>query len=213
MTLAAGQLPRNQLACGMSRGGPLDTSFLGFPVYKGKSWDGSQVWSCCFVQRKLITIKPLAVFSIFLLPLWSIGPISQFLDRFTDGRTHSTGGQLVARPLPKNRTTQTQNKRIHTHKHQTSMPWVGFESMIPASERAKTVHVLDRSATVIGPFTVFFLVSPTLGSLLPLLEHRSESPQFLDQGQSVGLLGRASSSSQGLYLYTNTEKFTHIHKH
>jgi hypothetical protein len=46
----------------------------------------------------------------------------------------------------------------------------------------------------------FFLVAPTLGSLLPLLEHRAEFPQFLDQGQSVGLLGRVISSSQGLYL-------------
>jgi hypothetical protein len=30
------------------------------------------------------------------------------------------------------------------------MPWVGFEYTIPASERAKTVHALDRSATVTG---------------------------------------------------------------
>jgi hypothetical protein len=42
-------------------------------------------------------------------------------------------------------TTQTQNKRT-----QTSTPRVGFESMIPAFERAKTVHALDRLATVIG---------------------------------------------------------------
>jgi hypothetical protein len=30
------------------------------------------------------------------------------------------------------------------------MPSVGFEPMIPASERAKTVHALDLSATVTG---------------------------------------------------------------
>jgi hypothetical protein len=30
------------------------------------------------------------------------------------------------------------------------MPYVGFEPMIPASERAKTVHASDRSATVTG---------------------------------------------------------------
>jgi hypothetical protein len=30
------------------------------------------------------------------------------------------------------------------------MPWVGFELMIPASERAKKVHTLDRSAAVTG---------------------------------------------------------------
>jgi hypothetical protein len=49
--------------------------------------------------------------------------------------------------------------------------------------------------------------------LAPASEHRAEFPQFLNQGQSVGLLGRVISSSQGLYLYTNTEKRTHIHKH
>jgi hypothetical protein len=47
------------------------------------------------------------------------------------------GDQHVARPVP-------------THKHQTSMPWEEFEPTIPASERAKTVHALDRSATVTG---------------------------------------------------------------
>jgi hypothetical protein len=31
---------------------------------------------------------------------------------------------------------------------QTSKPWVGFEPTIPVSERAKTVHVFDGSATV-----------------------------------------------------------------
>jgi hypothetical protein len=33
--------------------------------------------------------------------------------------------------------------------------------------------------------------------------------QILDLGQLVGLLGRVISSSQGLYLYTNTEKRAH----
>jgi hypothetical protein len=30
------------------------------------------------------------------------------------------------------------------------MPWVGFEPIIPAFERAKTVRALDRAAIVIG---------------------------------------------------------------
>jgi hypothetical protein len=55
-----------------------------------------------------------------------------------------TGDQPVARPLPAHRTTQTPNKRT-----QTSMPRVGFEPTISVFERAKTVHVLDRVATVI----------------------------------------------------------------
>jgi hypothetical protein len=41
--------------------------------------------------------------------------------------------------------TETQNKR-----RQISMSWVVFEPTIPVFERAKTFHVLDRAATVIG---------------------------------------------------------------
>jgi hypothetical protein len=55
------------------------------------------------------------------------------------------GGSAVVKPLPVHRTTQTQNKRT-----QTSMPRVGFEPTIPVFELAKTVHALDRAATVIG---------------------------------------------------------------
>jgi hypothetical protein len=55
------------------------------------------------------------------------------------------GNQPVARPLPTHRTTKTHNKRT-----QTSMPRVGFESTIPVLERAKTVHILYRVATVIS---------------------------------------------------------------
>jgi hypothetical protein len=42
------------------------------------------------------------------------------------------------------------NTGKRTYKRQTSKPWVGFEPTIPASERAKTVHALDCSATVTG---------------------------------------------------------------
>jgi hypothetical protein len=41
--------------------------------------------------------------------------------------------------------TYTQSKRI-----QTSSPQVVFEPTIPVFERAKTVHELDRVATVVG---------------------------------------------------------------
>jgi hypothetical protein len=40
------------------------------------------------------------------------------------------------------------------------MPWVGFEHTIPASERAKTVHTLDRSATVTGSVKELLLRNP-----------------------------------------------------
>jgi hypothetical protein len=38
--------------------------------------------------------------------------------------------------------------RINIYTHQRSMPSLGVEPTIQASERAKTVHALDRSATV-----------------------------------------------------------------
>jgi hypothetical protein len=66
---------------------------------------------------------------------------------FTGGRTPCTGDQLVARPLPKHRTTQTQ-KNAETHETSTSR--TGFEPAITASELSKTVHASDRSATETG---------------------------------------------------------------
>jgi hypothetical protein len=57
------------------------------------------------------------------------------------------GDQNVSRPLPAHRTAQAQNKRT-----QTSIPQMGSEHTIPMFERAKTVHVLDRAAIVIGSF-------------------------------------------------------------
>jgi hypothetical protein len=52
--------------------------------------------------------------------------------------------QLVARPLPTQKTTQTQNKRT-----QTSMLRVGFEPTMSVFQRTKAVHALDRAAAVI----------------------------------------------------------------
>jgi hypothetical protein len=37
------------------------------------------------------------------------------------------------------------------------MPCVGLEPTIPASEQVKTVHALDRSATVTDLFTTYHL--------------------------------------------------------
>jgi hypothetical protein len=53
--------------------------------------------------------------------------------------------QPVAKPLPANRTAQTEKKRTETY-----MPQMGFEPTIPVFERAKPVHALDRAANVIG---------------------------------------------------------------
>jgi hypothetical protein len=39
------------------------------------------------------------------------------------------------------------------------MPRVGFEPTIPAPKRAKTVHVLDHSATATGQLNIVYFIS------------------------------------------------------
>jgi hypothetical protein len=46
------------------------------------------------------------------------------------------------------------------------MPWMGFETTIPAFERAKTVHALDRAAIVIGNYFEYRPIKPS--NILPL---------------------------------------------
>jgi hypothetical protein len=63
----------------------------------------------------------------------------------TVGGTPWTGDRLFARPTY----TQTQ-KNAHTTQTLNIHAQSGIEPTVPESARAKTVHALDRSATVIG---------------------------------------------------------------
>jgi hypothetical protein len=84
--------------------------------------------------------------SMALQPFVEPWPLLLFRNIFyTDGKTPWEGDQPLARSLPTHRATQTQNKSS-----QTTMPWEEFDPTIPMLERAKTVHVLDHAATVIG---------------------------------------------------------------
>jgi hypothetical protein len=116
-----------------------------------------------YSNRKLIKVQPFvkklefsllttsvhiwySYLSMALQPFVEPWPLFQFdLFFYTVGRTPWTGEQPVARPLPAHRTAQAQNKRT-----QTSMPQIGFEPTTPVFQRAKTIHILDLSATVIG---------------------------------------------------------------
>jgi hypothetical protein len=60
------------------------------------------------------------------------------------------GDQPIARPLP---TLGTRNK--HNKRTQTYMPLVRFEPTVSELERAKTVHELDRTDTVIGNINIY----------------------------------------------------------
>jgi hypothetical protein len=101
-----------------------------------------------------------------LQPLWALDAF-QSLDLFKIGRTPWTSDQLAARPLHKNRTTQTQNKHIHTQNIHALSGIRTHDHGVRANEdssylrprgccdrlvsmRANIVHASDRSATVTG---------------------------------------------------------------
>jgi hypothetical protein len=88
-------------------------------------------------------LKMLLLF-IPVAPAWSMG--KRFVSLQFLNLRHSVGllGRVIS-PSQGRYPTQVQNK----HK-EISMPRVGFEPMIPAFEREKTVHALDCAATLIG---------------------------------------------------------------
>jgi hypothetical protein len=60
----------------------------------------------CYASESILSF----FFSLAVQPPWALASAFQFYYHFTDGRTPWTSNQLVARPLPKHRATQTQNK-------------------------------------------------------------------------------------------------------
>jgi hypothetical protein len=90
----------------------------------------------------------LILFSLALQPHWA--QASVFSVSWSFYRRQDSLGEWSARRKTYTLNTGQHKHRINTYTHQTSMPCVGFELTILASERAKTVHALDRSATVTG---------------------------------------------------------------
>jgi hypothetical protein len=93
------------------------------------------------LTSKVLLSLSLSLSLSLCIALQLFGPWQPFrlLILYTIGRSPWTGDQPVTRPLPTHRTTQTQ----------TSWPRVEFEPTILVFERAKTVHALDRAATLI----------------------------------------------------------------
>jgi hypothetical protein len=75
-------------------------------------------------------------------------PLNQFRNHFS--QTVGLLGRVISPSQGLYLDTAQQKHRINAYTHQTSMTLVGFEPKIPASERAKMVHALDRAATVTG---------------------------------------------------------------
>jgi hypothetical protein len=59
-------------------------------------------------------------------------------------------GQVISLSQGLYLNTGQQKHRIDTYTYQIFIPCVGFKPTIQVSERAKTVHALDRSTTVTG---------------------------------------------------------------
>jgi hypothetical protein len=108
--------------------------------------------------------------------------------------------------------TEQNKHRINAYTHQISMLWVGFEPTIPAFERVKIVHALDRAATVISynvlhreivlVIFIFPMISENMRCVLNANLHMTQ----VIFSQTVGLLGRVINPSQGRYLHTGQHK-------
>jgi hypothetical protein len=72
----------------------------------------------------------------------------QFRNHFS--QTVGLFGRVITSSQGRHLNTGQHKDRINAYTHQTFISWVGFETTIPASERAKTVHALDRAVTVTG---------------------------------------------------------------
>jgi hypothetical protein len=83
----------------------------------GGAWSVNSCIKCEWLNERDVRESIHVLFELFLsLALqhpWALGSDFQFHDHFTDVRTPCMSDQLVARPLPKHMTTQTQNKYIH----------------------------------------------------------------------------------------------------
>jgi hypothetical protein len=94
----------------------------------------SAIHTCLSISMALKPfVRPWPLFLVSWSFTQSEGPLGQGISP-SQGRYLNTG-------------QHKQNKCI-----QTSMPQVGFELMIPVFEGAKTVHALDRAATVIARY-------------------------------------------------------------
>jgi hypothetical protein len=103
-----------------------------------------------YLQTNILCLSVyLSIYLRFYSPLLNLDRFFSFLNFLHSRYDSLAGDQTVAKPLPAHRTAQIQNKGT-----QTTMPQVSFEPTIPVFERAKTVHALDRAATVIGTFSV-----------------------------------------------------------
>jgi hypothetical protein len=108
------------------------------------------------------TFNDIYFFPITRQPLGGLGRL--IFRGFTITLRHTTLGRTPLDEWPA-RSTDLYLTTHNIHNRQTSMPPVGFEPIIPVSERPQT-HVLDRTATGIGLMTSMLILMNYICCLL-----------------------------------------------
>jgi hypothetical protein len=107
----------------------------------------------CFLRPRLEMYKATYLVKVFFFSLalqspWALA--SAFFSFMIILQTVGLLRRVISSSQGLYLNTGQHKHRINTYTHQTSMPCLEFEPTIPASERVKRVHALDRSATVTG---------------------------------------------------------------
>jgi hypothetical protein len=104
-----------------------------------------------FTACKFYCWRSSEVTNIFLMALPAHSgpmPLISFRNHFS--QTVGLLGRVISQPQGLYLYIEQHKHRINAYTHQASMPWVGFEPTIQASERANTVHALHRAASMTG---------------------------------------------------------------
>jgi hypothetical protein len=101
----------------------------------------SKIENKSFKQCKYASfVSTLYSFLLALLPLWALASF-EFSDLFLIGRIPWTNDQLVTRPLPKHRTTQTRNKHIYTPNINALSGIRTHDHSVPATEDSSCLRL------------------------------------------------------------------------
>jgi hypothetical protein len=118
-----------------------------FIHYNGKDWCSGRNCNGYIQHLRAISVTYLHIFfSLALQPQWALASS----DSWSFLQTVGLLGRVISPSQGLYLNTRQHKHRINIYTRQTFMPWVEFKPTIPASERTKTVHALDRSASVTG---------------------------------------------------------------
>jgi hypothetical protein len=114
----------------------------------------TSIVSCFSVNFHANRVDPPVCYTLYILYyFFLLPPLQSFVSLSFLILRQSVG--LLGRGMSPSQTRYLYKQNKH---RQTSMSWVGFEPTIPAFERGKTVHALDRVATVISCTSVLYCV-------------------------------------------------------